>query len=100
MSRRYYNLPSLTALGAFEASARHLSFKRAAEEVSMTAGAISKQIRAIENHLGVPLFVGKGLSITLTTAGEDLYQVLTNSFSRTAEVVGAIKRGDRSKNVT
>lgn len=100
MSRRYYNLPSLTALVAFEASARHLSFKRAAEELNVTPGAMSKQIRAIEEELGVPLFVRHGTGISLTTAGEDLHQVLASSFSKTAEVIGTIKRGDRSSNVT
>ena len=100
MSRRYYNLPSLTALVVFEASARHLSFKRAADELAVTPGAVSKQIRAIEDELGVPLFVRLGTGIALTSAGEDLYRVLASGFSRTAEVVGTIKRGDRSKNVT
>ena len=100
MSRRYYNLPSLTGLVAFEASARHLSFKRAADELNVTPGAISKQIRSIEEELGVALFLRQGLSIALTSAGEDLYRVLASSFSRTAEVVGTIKLGDRSRNVT
>lgn len=100
MSRRYYNLPSLTALVVFEASARHLSFKRAADELHVTPGAVSKQIRAIEEELGVALFVRLGTGISLTSAGEDLYRVLAIGFSRTAEVVGTIKRGDRSRNVT
>jgi LysR family transcriptional regulator, glycine cleavage system transcriptional activator len=100
VSRRHYNLPSLTALVAFEASARHLSFKRAASELHVTPGAISKQIRAIEAELGVPLFVRLGTGISLTSAGEDLYRVLANGFSRTSDVVRTLKRGDRSKNVT
>jgi LysR family transcriptional regulator, glycine cleavage system transcriptional activator len=100
VSRRYHNLPSLTALVAFEASARHLSFKQAANELHITPGAISKQIRTIEDELGVPLFVRLEAGITLTSAGQDLFGVLSNSFVRTAEVVGSIKRGDRSKNVT
>jgi LysR family glycine cleavage system transcriptional activator len=100
MGRRYYGLPSLTALVVFEASARHLSFKRAASELNVTPGAISKQIKAIEEELGVMLFVRLGVGISLTSAGEDLYRVLASSFSRTAEVIGTIKRGDRSKNVT
>ena len=57
MVRRYYDLPSLTALAIFEAAARHLSFKIAAAELNVTPGAISKQIKAIEDELGVPLFV-------------------------------------------
>jgi len=100
MVRRYYDLPSLTTLAIFEASARHLSFKLAAAELNVTPGAVSKQIKAIEDELGVPLFVRRGTGVSLTSAGEDLYGVLSSSFSRAAEVVRTIKRGDRSKNVT
>jgi len=100
MVRRYYDLPSLTALAIFEASARHLSFKLAAAELNVTPGAVSKQIKAIEDELGVPLFVRLSAGVSLTNAGEDLYGVLSNSFSRAAEVVRTIKRGDRTKNVT
>lgn len=100
MVRRYYELPSLTALAVFEASARHLSFKLAAAELNVTPGAVSKQIKAIEDELGVRLFVRSGAGVALTNAGEDLYGVLSSSFSRAAEVVRTIKRGDRSKNVT
>src|SRR5215510_14085919 len=101
MVRRYYELPSLTSLAIFEAAARHLSFKRAAAELNITTGAVSKQIKAIEDELGVPLFVrGTNVGVSLTPAGEDLYSVLSNSFSRASEVVRTIKRGDPSKNVT
>jgi DNA-binding transcriptional LysR family regulator len=98
--RRYYDLPSLTALAVFEASARHLSFKLAAAELNVTPGAVSKQIKAIEDELGVPLFVRLGAGVALTNAGEDLYGVLASSFSRASEAVRTIKRGDRSRNVT
>jgi len=52
MVRRYYDLPSLTSLAIFEASARRLSFKLAAGELNVTPAAVSKQIRAIEDELG------------------------------------------------
>src|SRR5215475_12139870 len=100
MVRRYYDLPSLTALAVFEASARHLSFKLAAAELNVTPGAVSRQIKAIEDELGVPLFARLSTGVALTSAGEDLYRVLSNSFSRAADVVRTVKRGDRSKNVT
>ena len=100
MVRRYYDLPSLTALAVFEASARHLSFKLAAAELNVTPGAVSKQIKFIEDELGMPLFSRLGAGVSLTTSGEDLYAVLSSSFSRTAEVIRTIKRGDRSRNVT
>jgi len=100
MVRRYYDLPSLTTLAVFEASARHLSFKLAAAELNVTPGAVSRQIKAIEDELGVPLFTRLGTGVALTSAGEDLYGVLASSFSRAADVVRTVKRGDRSKNVT
>ncbi|RUW44811.1 LysR family transcriptional regulator [Mesorhizobium sp. M1A.F.Ca.ET.072.01.1.1] len=100
MVRRYYDLPSLTALAVFEASARHLSFKLAASELNVTPGAVSRQIKAVEEEIGVPLFVRMGSGVILTSAGEDLYAVLANGFSKASEVVRTLKRGDRSKNVT
>ncbi len=48
-------LPALNALRAFEAAARHLSFTRAADELSVTPGAISQQIRQLEEYAGAPL---------------------------------------------
>ena len=51
-----YRLPPLPVLRAFEAAARHLSFKRAAEELHVTPAAVSQQIKALEDYLGVPLF--------------------------------------------
>ena len=53
MSRQ---LPSLNALRVFEAAARHLSFSRAAEELGVTQGAVSRQIKTLEDHLGMKLF--------------------------------------------
>lgn len=100
MVRRYYDLPSLTSLAVFEAAARHLSFKLAASELNVTPGAVSRQIKALEDEFGVALFSRGSGGVGLTSAGEDLYAVLSGGFSRAAEVVRTIKRGDRSKNVT
>lgn len=80
MVRRYYDLPSLTALAVFEASARHLSFKLAAAELNVTPGAVSRQIKAIEDELGVPLFARLATGVALTGAGEDLYGALASGF--------------------
>ncbi|ESZ53446.1 LysR substrate-binding domain-containing protein [Mesorhizobium sp. L103C131B0] len=100
MVRQYYDLPSLTALAGFEASARHLSFKLAASELNVTPGEISRQIKAIEDELGVPLFVRPGTDVMLTSAGKDLYSVLASSLSKASDVVRIIKRCRRSRNVT
>lgn len=62
-------LPPLTALPAFDAAARHLSFTKAAEELNLTHGAISRAIRNIEDRLGVQLFERGTRSVSLTPAG-------------------------------
>ncbi|MER8659454.1 LysR family transcriptional regulator [Mesorhizobium sp. M0847] len=97
MVRQYYDLPSLTGLEVFEASARHLSFKVAASELDVTCGEIRRQIKAIEDELGVPLFLKPGADVVLTSAGKVLYSVLASSFSKASDVVRTIKRGDHSR---
>ncbi|MCM8594504.1 transcriptional regulator GcvA [Accumulibacter sp.] len=64
-----YRLPSLNALRAFEAAARHLSFKDAGEELSVTPTAISHQIRGLEDYLGCHLFHRMTRSLELTREG-------------------------------
>ena len=100
MVSRYYRLPSLTALAAFEASARHRSVRRAAEELNVTPGAVSRQIKALEDELGVPLFDRGQAGFMLTADAETLYAVLAYSFSRTAETVQTIRSGNRAMRVT
>jgi LysR family glycine cleavage system transcriptional activator len=73
-------LPPLNALRAFEAIARHLSFKQAAEELFVTPAALSHQIKDLEATLGQPLFERKMRSIALTPAGEALYPGLHVAF--------------------
>ena len=65
-----YRLPSLNTLRAFEASARHLSFKTAAIELGVTAGAVSQQVKKLETSLGVNLFRRLPQGILLTSEGE------------------------------
>ena len=64
-----YRLPPLNALRAFEAAARHLSFKRAAEELAVTPTAISHQIRGLEDYLGFALFLRRTRAIELSNDG-------------------------------
>ena len=100
MVYRYYRLPSLTSLAAFEASARHRSIKRAADELNVTPGAVSRQIKGLEEELGVPLFGRSQAGLTLTADAEALYAVLAQAFSRTAETVQVIRSGNRARRVT
>lgn len=69
-------LPSLQTIQAFEASIRHGSFTRAAEELHLTHGAISRHVQKLEVWYGKPLFERKGPQVRSTVAGEDLRQRL------------------------
>ncbi len=100
MVRRYYNLPSLTALAVFEASARHMNFNQAAQELNVTRGAVSRQIKSLEEELGAALFEREAKGVHLTAEGESLYAVLARSFSEIAESVDAIRAGQRGSAVT
>ncbi|WP_171123634.1 MULTISPECIES: LysR substrate-binding domain-containing protein [unclassified Ruegeria] len=100
MSRRHYNLPPLTTLSAFEAAARHLSFKNAAEELSVTPGAVSHQIKALEGDLGTALFQRKHRGVDLTEDGKDLYEALSSSFTRISKTLGAIRNRASVEKVT
>ena len=75
-------LPPLNALRAFEASGRLLSFARAADELGVTPAAISHQVRALEDQLGMPLFVRLTRQVALTPAGQALLPSLSEGFDR------------------
>jgi LysR family glycine cleavage system transcriptional activator len=66
-------LPPLNALRMFLVAARHLSFSRAAVELNVTHGAVSRQVRALEEHLGVALFERQVRQVVLTAEGQQLY---------------------------
>ena len=73
-------LPPLNALRAFEAAARHLSFKKAADELNVTPAAISHQIKGLEADLGTPLFRRLNRALLLTDAGQLLLPDLRDGF--------------------
>jgi LysR family glycine cleavage system transcriptional activator len=74
-------LPPLTSLRAFEAAGRLLSIRKAAAELFVTPAAVSRQVRSLEEHLGVDLFERDGRAIRLTGAGEDFLREITRSFA-------------------
>lgn len=82
--------PPLSALRAFEAAARHLSLTRAAEELHVTPGALSHQIRGLEELLGVKLFERKVRAIALTAAGRQLYPGLQTGFGHIRDAVASL----------
>jgi len=73
-------LPPLTALRAFEAAARHLSFAKAADELNVTPAALSFQIKSLEDHFGAPLFRRLNRAVALTEAGSALAPGATDGF--------------------
>ena len=99
MARHY---PSLDLLEGFEAAARHLSFTKAGEELFLTQSAVSRQIKDLEDQLGVPLFHRRHRALTLTEAGQQFYaataQVLTTMRSATSRL--RAQSGRRTLSVT
>ena len=93
-------LPPLTSLRAFEAAARHASFKRAAEELSLTATAISHQVRQLETRLGVRLFERRPRQVVLTSAGRALYPALRDGFDAMAAAVAALREDAQRPRIT
>ena len=79
MPRRMY---PLNALRAFEASARHLSFVKACEELSVTPAAVSHQVKRLEEYLGLPLFRRLRRGLLLTESGQSLLSELREVFLR------------------
>lgn len=93
-------LPPLTAIRAFDAVARHASFKLAAEEIGVTPTAISHQIRVLEESLGQRLFIRSARSVALTPAGEILFRASSNIFATLREAVDTLSGADRSAAMT
>ena len=77
-------LPSLNALKAFEAAARHESFTRAADELCVTQGAVSHQVKALEAELGFRLFHRERQRLVITEAGRSYLEVVRDAFDRLA----------------
>ncbi|HUF86748.1 MAG TPA: transcriptional regulator GcvA [Thermohalobaculum sp.] len=92
MSRR---LPPLNSLRAFEAAARHLSFKKAAEELHVTPAAISQQVRTLEEHCGAALFHRLTRALRLTEAGQAALPALREGFDKLAEAAEAMRARGR-----
>src|SRR3954463_1811131 len=77
-------LPPLNALRAFEAAARSESFTRAAEELCVTQGAVSHQVKALEQQLGLKLFNRERQRLVITTAGREYLGVVRDALDRIA----------------
>jgi DNA-binding transcriptional LysR family regulator len=85
-------LPSLNALHAFEAAARLGSVNRAATELQVTHGAVSRHIRSLEEELGIALFQRQGRGLALTPAGQRLRDTSTAAFAQLREVCNELRQ--------
>jgi LysR family glycine cleavage system transcriptional activator len=93
-----YRLPPLNALRVFEAAARHLSFKEAANELSITQAAVSHQVKSLEEYLGVELFRREGRGVQLTEAARACLPKLRDGFDALAAAVETIReRGEETE---
>jgi len=84
------SLPPLAELRAFEAAARHLSFKAAADELAVTPTAISHQIKLLQNYCGRPLFRRRPRPLALTDAGAHLFPVIRDGLDSFADALSAV----------
>jgi LysR family glycine cleavage system transcriptional activator len=93
-------LPPLNSLVAFEAAARHLSFTSAASELSVTQGAISRQVRLLEEYLGKGLFERTTRSMRLTPTGIQYYETVRSALLDVAKATGEIRHWRGAQQVT
>jgi len=97
MNKLGKSLPPLASLLPFEAAARLLSFSRAAEELNLTQAAVSRQIRALEENLGISLFQRRNRAVFLTDAGREFSLTLGNALRDVASTADRL-RGVAGKN--
>lgn len=90
-------LPSLNALRAFEATARHLNYRRAAEELHVSPAAVKQLVAKLEQAMGTPLLVRRGRSLALTQAGVEGSQRLAPAFRDIAGAVEAMRVAEQRR---
>ena len=93
-------LPPLNSLRSFEAAGRHLSITRAAAELAVTQAAVSHQVKALEEHLGVHLFKRLPRQLILTMAGEILLPAVSESLDVISDTVAAIREHEGAEKLT
>jgi LysR family transcriptional regulator, glycine cleavage system transcriptional activator len=89
--------PSLNALRAFEAVARHLSFSKAADELHVTKAAVAQQVRLLEDEIGAPLVTRAGRALRLTEAGLSGVRDLGDGFDRLVQGVRAMREASGNR---
>jgi LysR family glycine cleavage system transcriptional activator len=92
-----HELPSLSSLRAFDAAARHLSFRAAADDLTVTQSAISHQIAELERRLGVALFVRTSRRVELTDAGRRYHPFIREAFDRIERGTAMVTMADTAR---
>ncbi|TDQ57448.1 LysR family glycine cleavage system transcriptional activator [Mesocricetibacter intestinalis] len=92
----FKRLPPLNSLKAFESSAKHLSFTKAADELFVTQAAVSHQIKLLEDFLGVNLFKRKNRALELTEAGKSYYSEVSPILHKLADITGRLMAQEKS----
>src|SRR5216683_7267488 len=100
MPNKRYRLPQVAFFQGFEAAARNLSFTKAAGELFITQSAVSRQIRTLEDHLGVALFDRRPRTLALTEKGEELYRIATDVLERLQAATDHIKAQSRTRQIS
>jgi LysR family transcriptional regulator, glycine cleavage system transcriptional activator len=100
MARTNGRLPPLNALRAFEAAARHLSFKNAAKELHVTAGAVSHQVKLLEEHLGTPLFRRLTRALELTSEAHAMLPMVREGLDSLSAAVEKVRARDDACTLT
>ena len=100
MHSRRYNLPHLAFFRGFEAAARTLSFTKAGEELFITQSAVSRQIKTLEDNLGLKLFERRPRSLTLTEDGQALYRIATDVLDRLQSATDQLRAETRARQLS
>jgi len=87
-------------LKGFEAAARHLNFTKAADELFLTQSAVSRQIKSLEDRLGVQLFLRQARGLHLTAHGEQLFRAVSGALRQVSEAMESLARHDQSARIT
>ncbi|MCL4108039.1 UNVERIFIED_CONTAM: hypothetical protein GTU68_017067 [Idotea baltica] len=93
-------LPPLNSIRAFEATARHLSFSKAADELNVTPGAVSQQVKVLENYLNLKLFKRKNRLILLTDDAQICLPLLSEGLDKLSQGIEAIREQNNDKPLT
>ena len=100
MAKSNGRLPPLNALRAFEAAARHMSFKKAAKELHVTAGAVSHQVKLLEEHLGMPLFRRLTRALELTPEAQAMLPRVREGLDKLVSAVDLVRAREAAQVLT